>query len=228
MRPSIRLASLIHARVIYIFTHDSIFVGEDGPTHQPVEQIAALRTIPGLRVIRPADGVETAIAWASALRHADGPTALCLTRQNVPVLQYPEGFDPLIIHKGGYILRKEKSGAPQIILVATGSEVGVAVDAEKLLAGRSLKVRLVSMPCLEAFLAQDEEYRRSVIPDHVPVVVIEAGISQGWGVLTRAPFLMIGMNRFGASAPYKILAEKFGFTGPAAAEKIASWYQGIK
>ncbi|MBN1892927.1 transketolase [bacterium] len=228
LRPSIRLASLLHARVIYVFTHDSIFVGEDGPTHQPVEQIAALRSIPGLKVFRPADGVETAIAWASALRRADGPTALCLTRQNVPLLQYPEGFDPLIIHKGGYVLRKEKNKAPQIILVATGSEVGVAVDAEKLLSLKGMHVRIVSMPCLEAFLTQDEEYRLSVIPEHIPVVVIEAGISQGWHVITRAPFLMIGMNRFGASAPYKVLAEKFGFTGVAAAEKIVSWYKDIK
>jgi transketolase len=227
MRPSIRLAALLHARIIYVFTHDSIFVGEDGPTHQPVEHVAALRTIPGLRVIRPADGVETAIAWASALRSIDGPTALCLTRQNVPILQYPEGFDPLVIHKGGYVLKKEQN-ALHIVLVATGSEVGVAVDAEKLLSERGLNIRIVSLPCLDAFQAQDEEFRLSVIPDHVPVVVIEAGISQGWHSITRAPFLMIGMNRFGASAPYKVLAEKFGFTGSAAAEKILSWYDGIK
>jgi transketolase len=228
MRPSIRLASIMCAQVVYIFTHDSIFVGEDGPTHQPIEHLAVLRAIPGLTVIRPADGLETAMAYAYALRKQDGPTAICLTRQNVPELARPAGFDRNAVQKGGYVLSPETGDKPGVVLVATGSEVGVAVEAKTLLAGRGVDARVVSMPSLTVFWKQTEAYRESVVPKGVvPVVVVEAGISMGWNELTRSPFLFIGMNRFGASAPAEVLAEKFGFTGPLVAEKIAKWLKEI-
>jgi len=223
MRPSIRLAALMEIQVIYIFTHDSIFVGEDGPTHQPVEHIAALRAIPNLTVIRPADGLETAMAWAYALRRKDGPTALCLTRQKVPFLSRANGFDPAVIKKGGYIISKEKSAKPDLIIIASGSEVAPALEGKMLLEKNGKNVRVVSMPSLDLFKEQSKSYRNDVIPGSTPVVVVEAGISQGWYEITRAPILVIGMNRFGASAPYKILAEKFGFTGKSIADIILPW-----
>ena len=229
MRPSIRLASIMCIQVIYIFTHDSIFVGEDGPTHQPVEHLAALRVIPGLTVFRPADGLETAMAYAYALRKQDGPTALCLTRQNVPDLQHPDGFNRRDILKGGYILVKEKGGRPDVVLVATGSEVGIAMESKILLVGRGVDARVVSMPSLTVFWKQSRAYQESIVPqDGVPIIVIEAGISMGWHELTRSQFLFIGMNRFGASAPAEVLAEKFGFTGPLVTEKILKWLIEIK
>ncbi len=223
MRPSIRLAALMEIQVIYIFTHDSIFVGEDGPTHQPVEHIAALRAIPNLTVIRPADGLETAMAWAYALRRKDGPTALCLTRQKVPFLSRANGFDPAVIKKGGYIISKEKSAKPDLIIIASGSEVAPALEGKMLLEKNGENVRVVSMPSLDLFKEQSKSYRNDVIPGNTPVVVVEAGVSQGWYEITRAPILVIGMNRFGASAPYKILAENFGFTGKGIADVILPW-----
>jgi transketolase len=228
MRPPIRLAAIMGIHVIYVFTHDSIFVGEDGPTHQPVEHIAALRTIPGVMVFRPADGLETAVAWAYALRKQDGPTALCLTRQDVSVLARPENFNSKLIQNGGYILSKEKEGKLNAVLVATGSEVEVAVAAQKLLAEKKKNVRVVSMPSLDVFQKQSKEYRASVIPEDAPVAVVEAGIAQGWHVLTRSPFLFLGMDHFGASAPYEVLAEKFGFTGSAVCEMVSCWLDKCK
>jgi transketolase len=228
MRPSIRLASIMCVQVIYIFTHDSIFVGEDGPTHQPIEHLAVLRAIPGLTVIRPADGLETAMAYAYALRKQDGPTAICLTRQNVPELARPAGFDRSVILKGGYVLSYETGKRPDLILVATGSEVGVAMEAKALFAEKGVDARVVSMPSLTVFWKQPAAYRESIVPqDGTPVAVIEAGVGMGWNELTRSPFLFIGMNRFGASAPAEVLAEKFGFTGPLVAEKILKWLKEI-
>jgi len=228
MRPSIRLASLMCIQVIYIFTHDSIFVGEDGPTHQPIEHLAVLRAIPGLTVIRPADGLETAMAYAYALRKQDGPTAICLTRQNVPELARPAGFDRSVILKGGYTLLPETGKKPDVILVATGSEVGIAVESRALLANQGMDARVVSMPSLTVFWKQPAAYRESIVPqDGTPVAVIEAGVGMGWSELTRSRFLFIGMNRFGASAPAEVLAEKFGFTGPLVAEKIQKWLKEI-
>jgi transketolase len=224
MRPSIRLSSIIGTQVIYIFTHDSIFVGEDGPTHQPVEQIAALRLIPNLIVLRPADSVETALSWSYALRHQDGPTVICLTRQNVPNLKRPDDFAPRSMYKGGYILSREKGSKPDAVLVGTGSETGVAVAAAELLSQKGMDVRVVSMPSLDLFGRQPESFQETVIPQKdVPVIVVEAGVWQGWKEITDGPFLYIGMNRFGASAPYEVLAEKFGFTGKAVAEKVEDW-----
>ena len=227
VRPSIRLSALMGVQTLYIFTHDSIFVGEDGPTHQPIEHVAALRAIPNLHVSRPADGLETALAYAQAIRRTDGPTAFCLTRQNVPVLEREKEFNIRDIQKGGYVLSGEKGNTPDVVLVATGSEVGTAVEAKSILEKEGHDVRVVSMPCLDAFQEQNESYIRQVIPENAPVAVVEAGIAQGWQALTRAPFLMIGMNRFGASAPAAILAEKFGFTGPLVAEKVGKWLKTL-
>ena len=227
VRPSIRLSSIMKAQSIYVFTHDSIFVGEDGPTHQPIEQVASLRAIPKLHVYRPADGLETAMGWAAALRRKDGPSAFCLTRQTVPILQRDAGFDIRNIQKGGYVLSETEKGIPDVILAATGSEVGVAVEAKEILESKGKKVRVVSVPCLDTFQEQDDIYKLKVIPEKIPIAVIEAGIAQGWFSLSRAPFLMIGMNRFGASAPAKILADKFGFNGPAVAERVNHWLEKI-
>jgi transketolase len=229
MRPSIRLAAILCVQVVYVFTHDSIFVGEDGPTHQPIEHLAVLRAIPGLTVIRPADGLETALAWAYALRKQDGPTAICLTRQTVPELPHAAGQDRNEPMKGGYVVVREKGRRPDVVLVATGSEVGVAVEAAERLAAAGKDARVVSMPCLSVFEKQLDSYRESVLPqDGTPVAVVEAGVSMGWYGLTRSPMLFIGMNRFGASAPAEALAEKFGFTGPSVAEKVGEWMKGLK
>ena len=222
MRPPIRLAALMGLQVVYVFTHDSIFVGEDGPTHQPVEQTAALRTIPNLTVIRPADTVETAMAWAFALRHQDGPTALVLTRQSVPLLHRAEDFCPSTINYGAYVL-SDCDGTPDCVVVATGSEVGVAVEAKALLEEAGHSVRIVSMPSMEIFRAQSDEYQNSVIPSDCPVAAVEAGSPMPWYRFTGRDGLVIGMDRFGASAPAKLLAEKFGFTGEQVAAKIQAW-----
>lgn len=228
MRPSIRLAALMETQAIYIFTHDSIFVGEDGPTHQPIEQLASLRVIPNLHVFRPADGLETAMAWAYAIRRTNGPTALCLTRQTVPNLEREEGFTSELICHGGYVLSSEKVRDPEVILVGTGSEVSVVLEARDLLEHQGRNVRVVSIPSLDVFKEQSQSFRESVIPFRGrPVVVVEAGISQGWHEITRSPLLFIGMNRFGASAPYQILSEKFGFTGKAVAEMTSCWLKEI-
>ena len=224
MRPAIRLAALMELPVVYVFTHDSIFLGEDGPTHQPVEHAAALRAIPNLTVIRPADGMEVALGWAAALRNTHGPTALLLTRQKVARLERKADFDPRLVLKGGYIFSAENTGSPAVVLIATGSELEVAVEAQKILQVKGYPARVVSMPSLEIFQSQPEAYKNSVIPVRDSrVVVVEAGVSQGWGNLTRLPFLMIGLERFGASAPQQVLAEKFGFTGKQVAQRVMDW-----
>ena len=224
MRPTIRLAAIMKLRVIYVFTHDSIFVGEDGPTHQPIEQVAALRVIPNLTVIRPADGLEVAQAWIDAINNLNSPTALILTRQKVALLNRAGNFDRRLISRGGYVISAEKNEKPDIILVATGSEVGVALDTQKLLETEGRSVRVVSMPSIEIFNRQAEAYRESVIPSgSIPVVVIEALRSSGWGDLVRNPLHVIGIDRFGASGPQKVLAEKFGFIAQQIVERIKDW-----
>ncbi len=226
MRPAIRLAALMEQQVIYVLTHDSIFLGEDGPTHQPVEQMASLRAIPNLTVIRPADGLEVALAWAYALRRKEGPTALILTRQKVAPLSRPEGFDPGLVLKGGYVIAPENHpGRLELVLVASGSEVALALESQQKLQDIGWSVRVVSMPSLEVFRAQPEDYRRQVLGGtEVPLVVLEAGVSQGWFEALQRPFRMIGLERFGASAPYPVLAEKFGFTPDAVVSKITRWF----
>ena len=218
-RPSVRLSALMKLQAIYIFTHDSFFVGEDGPTHQPIEHVASLRLIPGLQVIRPADGVETALAWQAALQY-NGPTALILTRQKLPVISRSTSFTPADALKGGYIVSSPDS-VPDVVILASGSEVHVAVEAASLLAGQGKKARIVSVPCLETFCAQPVEYRSQVLPPGIPRVAFEAGRGAPWGSLIGCDGLFIGIEHFGASAPDKVLAEQFGFTAPLVAEKIA-------
>lgn len=222
MRPTIRLAALMKIPMINVFTHDSIFVGEDGPTHQPVEHLAVLRAIPNSVVIRPADGIETAMAWAYALRKIDGPVSLILTRQKIDSFERESDFNPHDVLKGAYIVSKEKSNKPDFIIAASGSEVPVAVDAKKLLE-KEFSIRVVSIPSKEIFESQSEEYKNDIIPNNIPLVIVEAATMNGWGDLFRQKLLLIGMNSFGASAPYQTLAEKFGFNGKSVAEKIENW-----
>ncbi|MBW1779677.1 MAG: transketolase [Deltaproteobacteria bacterium] len=213
MRPAIRLAALMGLKVTYIFTHDSIGLGEDGPTHQPVEQLAALRAIPGLTVIRPCDGNETAEAWKLALTSDMGPVALALTRQGLPVLDrsvYPSAKNLTL---GGYILRDVQDGIPDFILIATGSEVHIALEAAKKLDEKGVGTRVVAMPSWELFDRQDEAYQHRVLPPEITArIAVEAGISQGWHRYVGDMGRVMGLDRFGASAPSKILFEKFGFT----------------
>ena len=219
MRPPMRLAALMGLQVIYVFTHDSLFLGEDGPTHQPVEQLASLRTVPNLVVIRPADGPEVAAAWAAALRRRDGPTALVMSRQDTEVLARPKDFDARLLLRGGYVLDEAESGA--VTLIASGSEVGAALEAQRLLKARGLRARLVSMPCPQMFLTQQEEYRRSVVPPGGRNVVVEAAVLQGWERVAGPDALFIGVDRFGASAPWTVLREEYGLSGARIADAVA-------
>lgn len=224
MRPPIRLAALMELPVVYVFTHDSIFVGEDGPTHQPVEQIVALRAIINLVNIRPCDAQEVALAWAYALRRKEGPTALLLTRQKVGTVQRERPLTKEEFNRGGYIVKKENGPKPDIVLVASGSEVPVALDAAAELAS-TYSVRVVSMPSRELFLAQNQSYQQEIVPQDARVVVVEAARGMGWGDVFRQPLLVLGIERYGASAPEKVLAEKFGFTGKAVASHVVAWIQ---
>jgi transketolase len=213
MRPAIRLASLMRLKVIYIFTHDSIGLGEDGPTHQPVEHLAALRAIPNLTVLRPCDASETAAAWRFALEHKNGPVALTLTRQSVPVLDRNRFAPAEGLYQGAYILSEPSEGNPDVILIGTGSEVHLAIEAAKALKENGFRPRVVSMPSWELFDAQPAEYRSQVLPPHLHArVSVEAGAAQGWHRYVGSAGEVISLDRFGASAPYKVLYEKFGLT----------------
>lgn len=221
MRPSIRLAALMKLPVIYVFTHDSLFLGEDGPTHQPVEHLAALRAMPHLTVIRPSDANEVREAWRVALAHREGPVALILTRQKVPTLDRTHLADPGNLARGGYILAEADRLPPEVILLATGSEVALALDARQRLAEQGVAVRVVALPSFELFEAQDEAYREEVLPSEVPLrVAIEAGVVQGWERYLGPQGVFIGMKTFGASAPYTVLAEQFGFTVEHVVEQV--------
>ena len=222
MRASVRLAALMHLPSVFVFTHDSIYVGEDGPTHQPIEQLGALRCIPRLTVFRPADGVETAVAWAAALESTDAPTCLVLTRQGVPKLPRAADFEPALVRRGGYVL-SDTDGTPDAVIVATGSEVHTALDAAALLRDQGTAARVVSMPSLERFEAQDAGYRDSVIPRSARVCAVEAGRSREWGGTVGRDGLVIGIDRFGASAPPGRVAEELGFTPQAIADRIRAW-----
>jgi transketolase len=221
MRPPIRLAALTGLQVIYVFTHDSLFLGEDGPTHQPVEQLAALRAVPNLIVVRPADGPETAAAWTLALQRRDGPTALVLSRQELPVLTPPAGFDTTSILRGGYVLSESAAagGAP-VVLIASGSEVSSVLEAQAILAGRGLESRVVSMPCPQIFRSQPDAYRRDIVPSDGLKVVVEAAVLQGWEAIAGSDALFLGVDRFGASAPWKILQDKYGLSGARVADAV--------
>jgi transketolase len=210
MRPAIRLAAMMHLPVIFVFTHDSIGVGEDGPTHQPIEHLTALRAIPNLYVFRPADATETAVAWRVALTRRDGPTALILTRQPVPVLEpKTDGAD-----RGAYILVEAPGeGDPDVILMASGSEVHLAVAAARELAAEGVRPRVVSMPCWELFAAQPASYRQHVLPPSIRArVAVEAGATLAWGRYVGLDGAVVGLDRFGASAPAKVLYEQLGLT----------------
>jgi transketolase len=210
MRPAIRLAAIMNLPVVYVFTHDSIGLGEDGPTHQPVEHLTALRAIPNLAVIRPADANETAAAWKTALERKDGPTALILSRQDLPLVTPADGS----LGRGAYVLADAPDGKKvDLVLLATGSEVSLALAAREKLAAEGVAARVVSMPCWELFDAQPAEYRAAVLPPGVPRLALEAGVTLAWArYLCDEPQAVIGLDRFGASAPYKTLFEKFGFT----------------
>ncbi len=219
MRPSVRLAALMELPVIYVWTHDSVWIGEDGPTHQPVEQLPSLRAIPNLIVIRPADANETAAAWRVALERRDGPTGLVLTRQSLPVL-FETMRDPAeTVARGAYVL-VDSSGIPDLVLIASGSEVHLALDARDILAQEGIGTRVVSMPSWELFEAQPDDYQELVLPPLVTArVAIEAAVPLGWDKYAGEKGAVIGLERFGASAPYRDLMEEFGFTAEAVAEK---------
>lgn len=212
MRPAVRLAALMKVPSIFVWTHDSIGVGEDGPTHQPIEHLAACRAIPGLDVVRPADANETAVAWRTVLEHTDRPAGLVLTRQDVPTVDREKYASAEGTAKGAYVL-SEASADPRLILIGTGSEVSVALDAQKQLEESGVPTRVVSMPCQEWFDAQDEEYRESVLPSSVTArVSVEAGIAMGWEKYVGCKGASVSLEHFGASASGSLLFEKFGFT----------------
>ena len=213
LRPSMRLSALMGVPAIYVFTHDSIGVGEDGPTHQPVEQMAAARAIPGLVVLRPGDANEVAQAWRLALEQTDRPTALVLTRQNVPTLDRAKYASAEGVARGAYVLTKEKEALPQVLLLSTGSELSIAVAAQRLLADEGIRARVVSMPSFELFEEQDEAYRDEVLPPEVTArVAVEAGVRQGWDRYLGLGGAFVGMNRFGASAPFDRILQELGIT----------------
>ena len=211
-RNAVRMAALMKQRVLYIFTHDSIGVGEDGPTHQPVEHVASLRLIPGLNVWRPADSLESAVAYASGIERKDGPTMLCLSRQNTAVIARDASHEALI-RRGGYIVAETLK--PALVLIATGSEVGLALGAQKALAAEGIEARVVSMPCTQLFDAQSAEYREAVLPPELPKLAIEAGVTGGWWKYVhggQTPGAVLGIDSFGESAPAGVLMKHFGFT----------------
>jgi transketolase len=210
-RNALRLAALMAVRAIYVFTHDSIGLGEDGPTHQPVEHAATLRLIPNMEVWRPCDTVETAAAWAAAIQRRDGPTSLLLTRQNVPFVKRDAG-QLAALARGGYILSEAAGGAARCAVIATGSEVGVALEGQKMLAQQGIPVRVVSMPSTSIFDRQDPAYRESVLPREMPKVAVEAGVSDYWRKYVGLDGGVVGIDRFGESAPGGELFGHFGFT----------------
>jgi transketolase len=221
MRPAVRLAALMDLPSVFVWTHDSIFLGEDGPTHQPIEHLAALRAIPNMHVYRPADPTETAVAWQEAINRTAGPSGVVLTRQGVRVPERAPDAD--LVARGGYVRRPGSS----VVLVATGSEVALAEDTAALLAGEDLDVRVVSMPCVEQFLDQPADYRAEVLGSDLPVFTLEAGSTFGWARFASKGGEAIGIDQFGASAPAKVLAQKFGFTPESVAGRIRTAMDNI-
>jgi transketolase len=228
MKGAIRLAAIMRIPSTFVFTHDSIGVGEDGPTHQPIEQLVTLRATPNLDVVRPAGYNETALAWRHALRQTDRPTVLALSRQGLPVWD-PAAVPDDAIERGAYVLRETDGGDPEVVLMGTGSEVHVANDAAKLLEAGGIRVRLVSMPCLDRFAEQDRSYRDQVIPPGVRArVAVEAASPIGWHRWVGEDGDVVAMQGFGASAPAKVLYEHFGFTGEAVAERARAVLERIR
>ncbi|MBF0286404.1 MAG: transketolase [SAR324 cluster bacterium] len=224
MRASIRLAALSKIPAVYVFTHDSFWVGEDGPTHQPIEQISSLRLIPNLNVWRPSDGLETAVVWAYALERPDGnmPSALILTRQGVKNLKRAANFDPKVIWKGGYVLTEASKTAPQITLISTGSEGSVVQTVRENLEEAGYATSHVSMPCVKRFKAQSAEYQESVLPKSSLKIAVEAGSTEIW---YQCADHVIGIDQFGNAAPGNVLAEKYGFTADQITSKVKKWAQ---
>src|ERR1043165_633672 len=213
MRPPMRLAAVMEQRGIFVFTHDSIALGQDGPTHQPIEQLASLRAIPNLIVIRPCDANETAVAWRVAIEVRDRPVALVLTRQDVPTLDRVQYATAEGLRRGAYILADAPNGKPDILLIGTGSEVSLIVAAYHKLIAREMNVRIVSMPSWELFDAQPRSYRESVLPPLVRErLAVEAGARQGWCKYAGDEGDVIGVDRFGASAPGPVVMREYGFT----------------
>ncbi|NLF92366.1 MAG: transketolase, partial [Oligosphaeraceae bacterium] len=221
MKPALRLAAIQNLHEIFVFTHDSIFVGEDGPTHQPIEQLAMFRAIPGLTVIRPAESYETAHAWAAALQ-AGGPVILCLTRQNVPNL--PADVVPRIaLHRGAYVISSDADF--ELLLMGSGSELSCAMGAAELLRQQGHKVRVVSMPSWELFEKQPAEYRESVLPASCSRrAVVEAGSGFGWERYVGSQGLILGIDHFGASGPYQVLAREYGFTAEGVCNNVRKFF----
>jgi transketolase len=215
-RPSVRLAALSELRVVFVYTHDSVFLGEDGPTHQPVEHLSALRLIPGLDVVRPADSLECAAAWTHAVMRDHAPTALVFSRHKLPALERPAGFSPTQMLQGAYVLSDSEN--PNVVFIATGSEVGIAVGAARLLAADGWRPRVVSAPCWDAFQRLADKDQEAVIGKGIPRVAIEAGRSTLWHAAVGPTGIVVGIDRFGASAPWEKIAEELGFT----AEKVAA------
>lgn len=219
MRPAVRMAALMELPVTFVWTHDSVGLGEDGPTHQPVEQLWALRAIPGLDVVRPADASETTVAWKTILEHTDRPAGLCLTRQKLPVLDRDTYASADGAARGGYVLAEAPGGVPAVILIGTGSEVHIALAAREALWQDKIAARVVSMPCLEWFAEQDQDYRDQVLPPGIRArVSVEAGVGLGWRAIVGDAGEMISLEHFGASAAYEKLYEEFGLTPERVAE----------
>jgi transketolase len=213
MRPPMRLVAMAEARAIYIFTHDSIGVGEDGPTHQPIEQMMNLRAVPNLTVIRPADAAETTEAWRMALQNDKGPTVLVFSRQDLPILDRKDCASAEALQRGGYVLWESNSDSPAVIIIGTGSETHLALAAGRQLAAEGIRVRVVALPSWELFDAQPKKYREAVLPPDVTArIAVEAGIKLGWEHYVGSDGAIIGMEGFGASAPAPVLYQKFGIT----------------
>ncbi len=223
MRPAIRLAALMNIPSIFVYTHDSVFLGEDGPTHQSIEQLFSLRLIPNMTLFRPADGMETGMAWAWAVGRSEGPTILVFTRQKLDPIPRGAGFDPHEIWRGAYVLDNYREG--DFTIMATGSEVPLAVKTAELLRSDGLNARVVSAPCLDLFDRQDIDYQNHVLGDRNRMVAIEAGRSSGWYKYVSHRALVIGIDRFGASAPYEQIADHLGFTPEKVVQRIREWRQ---
>jgi transketolase len=218
MRPTVRLASIMQTKVCFVYTHDSVGVGEDGPTHQPIEQLASLRAMPGLRVIRPADANEVAAAWRVHL-DGEGPTALILTRQKIPVLEATADLAPAGLPRGAYVLAPESGSRPDVVLIGTGSEVQICVAAREMLAADGIDARVVSMPSWSLFGEQTPEYRAQILPHGIPRLAVEAGVTFGW---ERYADDVVGINRFGASAPGEVVMRELGITPEHAVERATA------
>jgi transketolase len=224
MRPTMRIAAINHNQVVYVFTHDSIFVGEDGPTHQPIEHIPSMRTIPNVTVISPADTAETVAAWSAAMKNTTGPTVLALTRQKLPPVSAENPMIAKGLEKGAYVASEAPNGKIDAILIASGSEVSIALGAQKILSEQGISCRVVSMPSFELFEKQPCDYKESVLPSSIEArVSVEASCTFGWERYVGSKGLVIGMTRFGASAPANTVAENFGFTSDAVAARVKKY-----